>query len=207
MKRFITIILALTMLASVGSVAYAADEGSGSKTLTTDGASETISVSGKFQKTEDPNPVYSVKVEWESLKFTCTVNGKLIWNPSDHSYTNDRTVAWVKPSADEIKLNPNNDKSDKTRTVRVTNNSNADVYVKASAVKEDEDFGFGLTVSPGEVIPVENLSDTTTVVKNYEDFVVQIVSPTAPDKELRKSGTYTLGTVTITVSPTKSPSP
>ena len=48
MKRFITIILALTMLASVGSVAYAED-GSGSETLTTDGASKTISVSVNFQ--------------------------------------------------------------------------------------------------------------------------------------------------------------
>ena len=205
MKRFVTILLALAMLASMGSTVYAADTGSGSKDFTAAGESESVNVYGTFQQASNPDSVYSVTVEWDSLEFTCMVNGVLKWNPSDHSYTNNRTFTWKPPADLNSLLNPRITDPQKNRTVRVTNNSNADVYVKAEA--GEASYGFDLSVVPNTVLQVSDPADTTTVVKNYEDFTVQIISPTTPDEQIQKTQAYQIGTVTITVSATNIESP
>ena len=161
MKRFVTILLVLAVLASMGSIAYAEESGSGSENFTEDGSSKTINIQGAFQPAGDPSAVYSVTVAWD-IKFP-----------------------------------------EKNRTIRVTNDSNKDVYVKANAAVESDNYGFQLTVTPS-TLPVKNRADTT---ENTADFEVQIISPTKPVEEMKETSTYTIGTVTITVSPTNFDSP
>lgn len=203
MKRFVTILLVLAVLASMGSIAYAEESGSGSENFTEDGSSKTINIQGAFQPAGDPSAVYSVTIAWDSLKYNCTVNGQLSWNPSDHSYTNNRTFTWVAPEDTRSLLNPDIRFPEKNRTIRVTNDSNKDVYVKANAAVKSDNYGFQLAVTPSTV-PVKNRADTT---ENTADFEVQIISPTKPVEEMKETNTYTIGTVTITVSPTNFDSP
>ena len=49
MKRFVTILLVLAVLASMGSIAYAEESGSGSENFTEDGSSKTINIQGAFR--------------------------------------------------------------------------------------------------------------------------------------------------------------
>lgn len=199
MKRFITILLALSLLASVGSIAYAEDNGSGSASFTSSGETTSFEVTGNFQEAEDPSPVYCVMIEYDDMTYTCSLSGSLVYHPDSHSYTNDRTFTFTEPE-DKLKLvDPDIAMPQYNRLIRITNKSNRDIYVKTVAgSSKGTDYNFRLTVTPSN-LAVHNLA-TTTNVKNYEDFTVNIQPPSKPVVQMQEVKDYVLGTVTVTVS-------
>lgn len=192
MKRFATILLALTMLASVGSTVYAEESGTGDTSFTNAGESTNAAVYGYFEPAEAPQSTYSVKVEWDSLEFSCTVNGTATWLPGSHTYNDHRTFTMLAAVGDV--LAPTKD-SRYQRTIRVTNNSNADVYVKTETALESDNYNFTLNAAP-QTVHVNNLADNPH--NNYADFTVTITPPTTPVTEMPQE--FTVGIVTISVS-------
>ena len=207
MKRFVTILLALTMLASVGSTVYAADssgQGNIDANFPYDGGNP-IGVYGVYDAAENPAPVYSVTVEWDSLEFSCSLTGDVTWHPNDHTYDDQRTFTWNKLS-DGDPLDPDNKTTEFQRTIRVTNNSSADVYAKASLEAQQQNYGFNLIVAPGDKsVPVYNRAYNPEV-KNNEIFTVTLKPPSTPDVNT-PNGQFQVGKVTITVSTTSLDSP
>lgn len=88
MKRFVTILLALAMLASMGSVAYAAD-GSDQKDITSTSQTESAEIYGIYKSAAEPEPVYSVNISWQEMKFYYKVVNPE-WMPSVHRYDGER---------------------------------------------------------------------------------------------------------------------
>lgn len=200
MKRFVTILLALAMLASMGSIAYAADpSGEGSIDASFPYSGDTpIGVYGIYDTADTPDSVYSVTVEWDSLEFTCTVNGTATWLPGSHTYDNHRTFSWNELSGGDP-LNPDNTNTKLQRTIRVTNNSNVDVYAKAALENAELQYGIDLSVAPVNTsVPVHNRAYNPEL-KNNEIFTVTLRPSSTPDVDMPNSA-FTVGTVTITVS-------
>lgn len=102
MKKFVSLVLALVMVMSLTTTAFAA-------TITT--GDQNIDVEAKYQDNTTTSTVYSVDVSWGAMQFTYTESGAMTWNPADHTYTDSTTAGWT--------ANGN--------TVTVTNHSNADV--------------------------------------------------------------------------------
>lgn len=196
MKRKITsLLLALTMLASMGSIAYAAESGNGSKDITDpdlDG-SASIEVVGNYEKSKEPDPVYSVNVSWQNMQFSCEVQGQKIWNPLTHTYSNQRKFVWEN-------LYGSDDTTTKTqRLITVTNKSSEQVQVTATTKPESNAYGFKLSVYPQspESVILESYADENDPV-NSTQFDVDITPPGRPPEDMPAN--FQLGTVTITVN-------
>ena len=200
MKRFATILLALAMLASVGSTVYAeapSDEGSKEAEFPYDGT-DPIGVYGIYEPAPTPDTVYSVLVEWDSLEFNCTVSGTATWHPDSHTYDNKRTFTWNELPGG-VSLDSTNTNTKLQRAIRVTNNSNADVYAKAALKDAESQYDIGLSVGPvDESVQVHNLASNREQ-KNNEIFTVTLRPPTTPDVSMPNEA-FTVGTVMITVS-------
>lgn len=191
MKRKIaSLLLALTMLASMGSIAYADESsGDGSQTITDLGGSASAGVFGIYDAESEPDPVYSVNVAWESMTFKCEVQGTKTWNPVTHKYNNQQTFVWEN-------LDGSPDTNTKhTRTITVTNNSSVSVQVAASASAQESNYGIGLGVHPDKTT-LYTLA-TNPLAQNSAEINVTIKPPTRPVDGMPQS--FTLGTVTITV--------
>lgn len=192
MKRFVTILLVLAMLASMGSIVYAEDFGIGEGSFSNSGDSVSANVYGYFEAAQAPATVYSVTVEWDSLEYSCEVIGTATWRPSIHDYNNQLSFKWNTPSLDL--LNPDIKLPQYNRTVRVTNNSNSDVHVQANAAVQEQNYGFGLSVSPRSAT-MHNLADTDE--NNMQDFKVTLLPADEPDIDMPEQ--FQVGTVTITI--------
>lgn len=205
MKRFVTILLALTMLASVGSTVYAKENGYGSKDVQMENTSDNIGVYGIYDAAKYET-IYSVKVQWNDLTFTCSVTGDVTWDPEEHRYTDHRTFTW-KPLVDnKDDLNEKNTDTKKQRSILVTNNSNVNVYAKAELNKEAETYDLDLSVSPvDKSVELGNKADNINA-DNSKIFTVTIKEPTEPAKDMT-TGSFEVGKVTITVSTTSLDSP
>ncbi len=205
MKRFITILLALTMLASVGSTVYAEESGNGSKDVEMDGSSDNIGVYGIYDSAKYET-VYSVNVQWNDLVFTCSVTGNITWDPGEHRYTDHRTFTWTPLADNKDNLNEKNTDTKKQRSILVTNNSNANVYAKAELQKETAIYDLDLSVSPADTNVELGNKAYNIEADNSQIFTVTIKEPTEPAKDM-KSGSFKVGTITITVSATSLDSP
>lgn len=77
MKKTLTFLLAIAMLAMVSITAFAA---------TNDGSAATgIDVNGEFVAADAPADKISVEIKWDEMKFTYTEAQK-VWNPTTHQY-------------------------------------------------------------------------------------------------------------------------
>lgn len=77
MKKTLTFLLAIAMLAMVSITAFAA---------TNDGSAATgIDVNGEFVAADAPADKISVEIKWDEMKFTYTEAQK-VWNPKTHQY-------------------------------------------------------------------------------------------------------------------------
>ena len=189
MKRFLTILLALTMLASVGSVAYAV-EGSGEETITDTANNTTVAIGGKYDASEKPKTVYSVNVSWDDLTFQCEILDKRVWNTDTHVYDGQY----------DLKV------TDKAKTVTVLNRSNADVKVKAE-LKEARTPIQGVQLAlTGTADNTEEftLDDASGTGLNREHNLTVSLSKKSREnpnpEQFKNSQTVTAGTLTITVT-------
>lgn len=124
MKKFLSLILAVMMIATMSTTVFAA----GSDKIESDGGSTSINVSAVYSDSTTAADVISVDVEWGDMQFTYNVAGTKTWNPATHEYTTNTTNNWT-AQGNEIK---------------VTNHSNVDVKATFSFTAET---GFDLTGS------------------------------------------------------------
>lgn len=199
MKRIVTFLLALMMIASMGSIAYADEfEGSGSKYLTDSDGSASVGITGKFEAGAEPATVYSVKITWDSMLFDYKLEDHRVWNTQTHKYDGDWVLRGEGTSA---------------RTVKVENSSNATVKIEAE-LSESEPKIQGVALSlRSNGVSVEGNSASQTLNDASIDaqpqigyFSVVLSTDGTPDPaQFRNSQNLTVGTLTITVKAPSSP--
>lgn len=109
MKKILSLVLALVMLMSLATTAFAVGTGS-----------HTGVVKGKYAGGTTTPDVVSVDISWGAMEFTYTEGGTNDWNSADHSYTDNGTSGWTASG----------------NTVKVTNHSNVDVDVSFAFAAE-----------------------------------------------------------------------
>lgn len=184
MKRFATILLVLAMLASMGSIAYAA-ESSGTKTITSIDQSESADIYGIYKSADEPAAVYSVSISWPSMVYTYeVVNPK--WMPSVHRYDG---VPEFSLSSGAL-----------SRKITVSNSSNRKVSVNASVSNTNALVGLQLNLIGTSSFELDRADIDRAPTKN--EFVVQVdVDGQIPTIKPQQSGQqFTIGSVTITLS-------
>lgn len=110
MKKIFALVLAVMMIATMSTTAFAAE------TVTNDGGNATISVSGTYSAGGAAATKISVVVSWDAMTFTYTEGSAGTWNPNTHSYEGTTNGGW----------------STETATITVTNHSNAAITATCS---------------------------------------------------------------------------
>lgn len=183
MKKLLALILAVLMIACLGVTAFAADVDSGDIKDSTGNAGSTsgdVKVNITDQDGNDyvPTIIYNVVITWDSLTFDVSAE-KADWNAATLKY--DLTNATV---------------SDATKTITVTNNSNAAVGIAASFPDSAKtatlhDVTATLAGSDRNLESAVNRTEADTMTYT----VTADGEPTSvPDM------TYTISTITVTVS-------
>lgn len=160
MKRFITILLVLTMLAGMGSVAHAEPVDSGNKEITSvggDDSSGSVDVYGGF-RAADNSPVYSISITWpEDMTFKYKPSEARRWDPVKHTYY-DEHVGY--------------DWTTQQLSIQIVNKSDVKVKVSATWAPEKElyDIRFWLekdSIELGDaVVPLNNTGKITLSASN-----------------------------------------
>lgn len=179
MKKLLSMILALVMVLSMGTVVFA------DTTITQD-------ENGNWQNNEPTQPVdvvvsvnssvvYNVTISWNSLTFTYQIGNDMEWSVTDHKYvtkensTGETTTTGWNKTGNQIEL-----KTDATDTSKVTglqsnieviNHSNAEVTVTASyadGTNNDVDgvtdtFGVVTTTDGTDVFATNGANDVKTL--------------------------------------------
>ena len=104
MKKIITILLALALILTMSTTAFAA-------TIESSPGSQDIDVSAKYVGGVSVLTKYSVDVTWGAMEFTYTVSGTKAWDPETHTYTTSTQPTWTASG----------------NTITVTNHSNTDI--------------------------------------------------------------------------------
>lgn len=188
MKRFVTILLAFAMLASMGSIAYAEDNYNFS-----DGDTTSVTIDGKYVAS-NPETVYCVRVSWkENLTFNYVLEDGRTWLPTTHQYSGGWKFVPAVPDKPESGH----------RVVEVENRSNSAVDVSATLKSSNLPTGFTLSLNGASTVLEQNesLEDRSLTSSNTQcSFTVYLTSDgrtytTKPDI----TENTTVGTLTITV--------
>lgn len=122
MRRLFVIPLVGVMLAALAVPVLAEEGDSYKETLTDQATGKGISVYGtRVAKSTSSSTVYSVDIEWGSMKFDYSTNTTKTWDPETHSFSdNGNTSSW-KPAVrgDDVELESN--------IIKITNHSNASI--------------------------------------------------------------------------------
>lgn len=128
MKRIFAIALAITILMSLSTTAFATQVDLGyvgeETKIYTD--SSNIDVFAKYSATSDGVGVISVDIEYEAMKFVYVNDtSKGVWNPDKHEFENDTTLqrGWVAVGGTDKSGNQ----------ITVTNHSNVIVWVDVAS--------------------------------------------------------------------------
>lgn len=196
MKKFLALLLAVMMIASMSVTAFAADNGPADNvyaqqnaTTPTAPSSKEVKVTSKTADGNTPGVVYHVVVTWKELAFEYNFDqnaAAAIWDPASHTYKdangNALTGSWTTGSI--------------TDGVKVNNHSNAVVYVSA-AVGANPVNGVTTTITPdndNELESAEGMAYTTSA--EWTCDVAVGGTPTVIQE-------FTANTVTLTISKTK----
>lgn len=192
MKKYLSLVLALALMATMAVPAFAAEDvASGNQDVTADYTEPT--------DIEDA-PVYRVTIEWEpaadnDLAYTDTET-TYTWDTDDLKYTaSAETEGWTGTAA---------------YTVTVTNYSNAavDVAVGATAeyeltvVKSEDSAELASAAVDEEGNAIDFTNTTSTGVAQPKDFTITYSaddSAAAPD-DVEETGKITIGRITVTVT-------
>lgn len=178
MKKIISIVLAIAVLATFGITAFAETVTTVTEVPGTD--KNDVKVVINSDSLVNVDTVYSVDVKWDSLDFTYSFSDDEtnVWDPSDHTYgeTNYTGANWDKTSADIV----------------VTNHSNEGVSV-AAAIDTATKNGVTATLSNAE-FALDTGVGLTYETADFETIGVSIEGvPTIEDG-------FTIGTITVTIS-------
>lgn len=195
MKKFLALVLALTLVLGLATVV-----GATSNTYTngvlqqgeenfdgTNGATSTGTVRIEVQATT-PSPLYYVVVEWDDLTFQYSFgNESPVWDPEYHTYSPNQAVGWGAKVSAEIK---------------VTNHSNHAVKVSAlfdndQTSKTVNEVKATLGNSTFDLETADQAQYHNTTDAPTDTITVQIDNTTVPNTNLG----FNLGTVTVSITP------
>ena len=120
MKKIISLTLALMLILSMSTIAFAAEQ------------SDSHDVTARYEKTENEEAIYNVDIAWGELTFTYSEHTEKTWNPDTHTYDTETSGGWDKTEA----------------SVTVTNHSNVEVTV-AMALTPVEGTGVEVSLTGG----------------------------------------------------------
>ncbi len=171
MRKLISAILVLALVATLSVTAFAADN-----TLTGSNNSDEIDVNVTYQDGTTQPAIYSVDISWENMNFTYAAEGAMIWDPATHEYQNQTSGGWENETAE----------------IKVTNHSNAAVNVTVSYAAAGNsgvtatvtNGSFSLPSAEGKTVNDASLANTATLT----------VSGTPSNKE---ANNLKVGTVTV----------
>lgn len=131
MKKVFSLILALTLVLSMGTTAFAAENEDQTGVGT---GSYDASVYGVYVPADPAETVYSVDIAWSGLNFTYNEEVK-DWNPTTHKYDTKTEAGWAKSNA----------------KIKVTNHSNTAITAtpKWNAETDYKSVTMGFAYSKG----------------------------------------------------------
>lgn len=176
MKKFLALLLAVMMIASMSVTAFAAEDVEAKdirKELKTDAATEgktadvNVVIKNNDNESMTADTVYFVVVEWKSMdftfKFTNTTDTEIKWDPTQHAYVNASNEklegAWQADDTNDITVSGT--AATQENAVKITNHSNATVTVGA-AVNTTAVNGVETTISEGTDVVLPSAVGLTT---------------------------------------------
>lgn len=183
MRKTAALFLSLALACSVNATAFAAD--ADSTTVTEDGKSAEIGVTGTYQAGTPGASVYKVDIAWTNLNFTYTAGSAGEWNPNTHTYNGSSEGSWGSQSG----------------TITVTNHSNAMVEAipvyKAAEGYESANMTFG---SAGlELQSADNHRGQDGAGQETTGTITVTPGGTLPED----TNGDIIGTITVTISASK----
>lgn len=176
MRRLFAISLAVALGLSAGVAVFAES----SEQTIGQNESQSITVIAKRTDTTENKIVYSVDMKWDDMVFTYHEKSTRVWNPIDHTYSEEITGEWDKNTAE----------------ILVTNHSNAGVKV-----------GFVYkTIGDTNLTGTLDVTESTLkagVENDYEhadNVTSKLTLSGKPNETVSEAGSR-IGTITITVSP------
>ena len=102
MKRLFVILLVGVMLAILAVPALAEEGDSNKETLREQSTGKNFSVYGtRVAKKPSSSTVYSVDIEWGSMKFNYFTGATEVWDPETHSFSDSGNTSSWKPAREE----------------------------------------------------------------------------------------------------------
>ena len=221
MKKFLSILLALTMVLSLGTVAFA--DNSATITSVTESNTASFDVTGTVTVNEGAyaDVVYSVKVEWTVDPLALEVNKAqpYTWNPATLRYeagTADSDTIAAKDVEVSITLT-NSSNAAVNYTVAYADNG-SDAWTTTEATKTGDKTGKldnadaidGLATdytddSHAYAIDITKQGDEGTGTAQVKTYTGTVTLPAINDTKAMTTGNITLGTYTVTLSKYEEP--
>ena len=159
MKKALSLVLAIAMMATLATTAFAAAPASSASLPTID--DKPVSVEVAVNYTNDETKVYSVEVVWGDPIFKYTFEAGKGWNPQSHAYdvvkAEGATGAWNKTDA----------------SVTITNHSNCNITATAKLV--DGTAIDGVTVDLDKTsATINTIAGTEETTPKFDAFKVSV---------------------------------
>lgn len=154
MKKTISITMALALVATLSTAAFAAEADDGN-------IKKNITVKAKYVEDIKTSKTISADVVWGEMEFTYSVNGTKTWNAKTHEYDIDTKGEW----------------SAKGNDISVTNHSNAAIDVDLTYQPLDEysvvkgtftNDEFTIPTAEGKAVDDESLTVSTALTLSGE---------------------------------------
>ena len=189
MKKILTTIALVLVLALCMAVPAFAEETAYVPDVDTDRGSASVEVDGVYTPGSVAAEVISVDVSWGSLAFTYhdAVGGT--WNAAEHDYIGDNEAYW--------------DHAEKANEIKVTNHSNTAVeaqltFEKATGTDIEGEFEEDYGTADDGIMPIVTAENTAfaSAPSVTAKFNITAGSISAPAEE---NETVLLGTITLTI--------